>query len=151
MNDLRKEEQRRYQNKVNERMPKSETALQCVKAFCVGGLICVIGQFLNDCAIVHMGLDKDMASTFTCIVLIFIAATLTGLGIYDKIGRFAGAGSVVPITGFANSIVAPAMEHRVEGYVMGIGANLFTIAGPVLVYGISASVICGLITCLIIA
>jgi stage V sporulation protein AC len=91
--------------------------------------------------------DKDVAA-FTAMVMVFLGATLTGLGIYDKIGGFAGAGSVVPITGFANSIVAPAMEFRTEGYVMGVGAKLFSLAGPVLVYGISSSVVVGLLSLL---
>lgn len=93
--------------------------------------------------------SESNVAAFTAIVLVFIGATLTGVGIYDKIGAWAGAGSVVPITGFANSIVSPAMEFKREGYVLGLGAKLFSIAGPVLVYGISASVIVGIITCLI--
>ena len=128
-----------YQRRVNERMPKSKTLSQCIRAFVSGGIMCCIGQLIHDFA----------KLTFTAIVLVFIGATLTGVGIYDKIGAWAGAGSVVPITGFANSIVSPAMEFKREGYVLGLGAKLFSIAGPVLVYGISASVIVGIITCLI--
>ena len=94
-------------------------------------------------------LDEKGVSSFTSIVMIFFGATLTGIGVYDKIGAFAGAGSVVPITGFANSIVAPAMEHKFEGYVLGVAAELFSIAGPVLVYGITTSVIVGLIACIV--
>ena len=90
-------------------------------------------------------LDEKGTAAFTCIVLIFFGALLTGLGIYDVIGKFAGAGSIVPITGFANSMVSPALEYKREGYVLGVGAKLFTIAGPVLVYGISTSVLVGLI------
>ncbi len=130
-------------------MPKSHAFTQCVCAFLVGGLICCIGEFIRNLGMTYLELDETQTSAFTSIVMIFLGATLTGLGIYDKIGKFAGAGSVVPITGFANSIVAPAMEHKFEGYVMGVGAQLFSLAGPVLVFGITASVIVGLIACII--
>ena len=111
----------------------------------VGGLICVIGQGVSDIGKNLLKLDEKGTAAFTCIVLIFFGALLTGLGIYDVIGKFAGAGSIVPITGFANSMVSPALEYKREGYVLGVGAKLFTIAGPVLVYGISTSVLVGLI------
>ncbi len=143
------EEKKQYQQKVEKRMPKSHAFTQCVCAFLVGGLICCIGQFIRNLGMTYLELDETQASAFTSIIMIFLGATLTGLGIYDKIGKFAGAGSVVPITGFANSIVAPAMEHKFEGYVMGVGAQLFSLAGPVLVFGITASVIVGLIACII--
>ena len=94
-----------------------------------GGLICTIGQLINNLAKIYYGMNKEEASTITSITLIFIAALLTGLGLYEKIGKRAGAGSIVPITGFSNSIVAPAMEHKREGYVLGVGAKLFSIAG----------------------
>ena len=106
-------------------------------------------RVIRNLGMTYLELDETQTSAFTSIVMIFLGATLTGLGIYDKIGKFAGAGSVVPITGFANSIVAPAMEHKFEGYVMGVGAQLFSLAGPVLVFGITASVIVGLIACII--
>ncbi len=143
------EEKKQYQQKVEKRMPKSHAFTQCVCAFLVGGLICCIGEFIRNLGMTYLKLDETQTSAFTSIVMIFLGATLTGLGIYDKIGKFAGAGSVVPITGFANSIVAPAMEHKFEGYVMGVGAQLFSLAGPVLVFGITASVIVGLIACII--
>ena len=114
-------------------------------AFIVGGIICVIGQIINDLYSKVGNLDKIPASTATSITLIFIGAFLTGLGVYDLIGKRAGAGSIIPITGFANSIVSPAMEYKREGFVLGVGANLFKIAGPVLVYGIGSSIICGFI------
>lgn len=141
------EKERDYQRRVNERLPRSNTFSQCVRAFVSGGAICCIGQLIHDFALFSLKLGEDEVSAFTAMALVFIGATLTGLGIYDKIGSWAGAGSVVPITGFANSIVSPAMEFRREGYVLGLGAKLFSIAGPVLVYGISASVVAGLITC----
>lgn len=131
---------------VNERMPKSRTIAQILLAFLIGGAICAIGQLIGDIGSIAFELDEKNRAAFTAIALIFIGAFLTGVGIYDKLGVFAGAGSVVPITGFANSVVAPAMEHRREGLVMGVGAELFSFAGPVLVYGITASVIIGLIT-----
>ncbi|OJT76926.1 stage V sporulation protein AC [Clostridioides difficile] len=114
-------------------------------AFIVGGIICMIGQAINDLYMKVGGLDKLGASSATSITLIFIGAFLTGLGVYDLIGKRAGAGSIIPITGFANSIVSPAMEYKREGYVLGVGANLFKIAGPVLVYGIGSSILCGII------
>ena len=136
-----------YQEEVARRAPKSPAALQCLKAFLVGGLICVLGQGIHDLARLVPLSDAD-ASTVSSITLIFLTALLTGLGVFDKIASFAGAGTVVPITGFANSIVAPAMEYRPEGFVLGVGAKLFTIAGPVLVYGIASSVIVGLLSLL---
>ncbi|HWR18285.1 MAG TPA: stage V sporulation protein AC [Clostridia bacterium] len=142
-------EQKRYQANVSKKMPKSKVLLQCVKAFVAGGIICTIGQLINDFGTYRLMLDEKDAAAFTAIVMVFLGATLTGIGVYDKIGSWAGAGSVVPITGFANSIVAPAMEFKREGYVMGVGAKLFSLAGPVLVYGISASIIIGLIVCII--
>lgn len=148
MADKRKPTQKEmeYQALVNERTPKSRVFSQCVRAFVVGGLICCIGQLLRDWATLSMGLDEEGTAAFTAIVLVFIGATLTGVGLYDRIGSWAGAGSVVPITGFANSIVSPAMEFRSEGLVLGLGAKLFAIAGPVLVYGISTSIIVGLLS-----
>ena len=137
-----------YQKEVARRAPKSPAALQCAKAFLVGGLICVLGQGIRDLAILLFSVESDDASTVASMILIFLTALLTGIGVFDRIASFAGAGTVVPITGFANSIVAPAMEYRPEGFVLGVGAKLFTIAGPVLVYGIASSVIVGLISLL---
>ena len=143
---MEKAEHEKYLELVKERMPKSRTLLRCALAFVTGGAICCIGQLIGDIGVVWLKLDRETSGTFISVMLIFIAALLTGLGVYDKIGTVAGAGSVVPITGFSNSVVAPAMEHRSEGIVMGVCAQLFTIAGPVLVYGITSSVIVGLIT-----
>lgn len=137
-----------YQKEVLRRAPKSPVALQCGKAFLVGGLICVLGQALKDLALLLFSISPDDASTVASMALIFLTALLTGLGVFDRIASFAGAGTVVPITGFANSIVSPAMEYRPEGFVLGVGAKLFTIAGPVLVYGVAASVIVGLLSLL---
>ena len=114
-----------------------------------GGAICVLGQLINDLFSYGLKWGMQSASTATSICLIFIASLLTGLGVYDKIGKYAGAGSIVPITGFANSVVSPAMEFRREGLVMGVGAKMFTLAGPVLVYGIGSSVLVGLIVLLL--
>ena len=108
-----------------------------------GGLICTIGQAINELYLRYTTLDKLNASAATSITLILIGAFLTGIGKYDLIGKRAGAGSSIPITGFANSIVSPAMEYKREGFVLGVGANYFKIAGPVLVYGIGSSIICG--------
>lgn len=145
LTEAQKREHERYLALVKERMPRSKTLLRCVLAFLTGGAICCLGQLTGDIGRVWLKLEAEAAGSFTSVVLIFIAALLTGLGVYDRIGTVAGAGSVVPITGFSNSIVAPAMEHRSEGIVTGVCAQLFTIAGPVLVNGITASVIVGLV------
>ena len=134
-----------YEKLVMEKMPKSKKISNCIKAFFVGGFICTLGELICFICMNKFGIDKEVTASIQSIVLIFLGATLTGIGVYDKIGNFAGAGSVVPITGFANSIVSPAMEFKREGIVMGIGAKLFILAGPVLVNGISASVIIGII------
>ena len=133
-----------YQDYVNKKSPNSPIWKNCFNAFWVGGLICTIGQIImNICK--ERGFDQNLSGTIVSIILIAISAFLTGLNIFNKIGKFAGAGSLVPITGFANSIVAPAIEYKSEGYVMGVGGKMFTVAGPVLVFGISASVIIGII------
>ena len=134
-----------YQQMVSEAMPKKPMLPQLLKAFVVGGLICCIGQAVSDLGRTMLHLDEDALSAFTAIDMVFFGATLTGIGLYDKIGKFAGAGSIVPIMGFANSIVSPAMEYKREGYIMGVGAKMFTIAGPVLVYGIGSSIIYGIL------
>ena len=133
-----------YQEYVNQKSPNSPIFKNCFNSFWVGGVICTIGQFIMEIC-KYNELDKTTSSTVVSISLIFLSAFLTSLNIFNKIGKFAGAGSLVPITGFANSIVSPAMEYKSEGYVMGVGAKMFTVAGPVLVYGISSSVIIGLL------
>lgn len=137
--------EKEYQRRVNELLPRSQTGLMCLKAFLVGGLICCLGQLISDLGKLCLHLDKEQAGALCSISLIFLTGLLTALGVFDKIAAFAGAGTVVPITGFANSIVAPAMEFRSEGLVTGTAAKLFQIAGPVLVYGIGSSVVYGLI------
>ena len=133
-----------YSDSVDKKTPNSPILKNCFNAFWVGGLICTIGQFIFDyCK--FKGLSETACSTTVSIILIGISAILTSLNIFNKIGKFAGAGSLVPITGFANSIVAPAIEYKSEGYVMGVGAKMFTVAGPVLVFGISSAVLVGLI------
>lgn len=134
-----------YKKYVDEISPKPKYLKNYIWAFIVGGIICMIGQGINDLYMKFTQLDKLSAANATSITLIFIGAFLTGLGVYDLLGKRAGAGSIIPITGFANSIVSPAMEYKREGYVMGVGANLFKIAGPVLVYGIGSSIICGFV------
>ena len=136
--------QKEYQEYVNKKSPNSPILKNCFNAFWVGGLICTIGQIiLNICK--SRGLSQDVSGTIVSIILIGISAFLTGLNVFNKIGKFAGAGSLVPITGFANSVVSPAMEYKSEGYIMGVGGKMFTVAGPVLVFGISASILIGLI------
>ena len=136
-----------YQDYVNKKSPNSPIWKNCFNAFWVGGLICTIGQIImNICK--ERGFNQELSGTIVSIILIGISAFLTGLNIFNKIGKFAGAGSLIPITGFANSIVSPAMEYKSEGYVMGVGGKMFTVAGPVLVFGISASVIIGILATL---
>ena len=134
---------KQYSDYVDKKTPNSPILKNCFNAFLVGGFICSIGQIIFDyCE--YSGLDSESSLTIVSISLIGLSALLTALNIFNKIGKFAGAGSLVPITGFANSIVAPAMEYKSEGYVMGVGAKMFTVAGPVLVYGISTSIIVGI-------
>ena len=137
---------KRYAQLVEQLSPKSEIGKGLIRAYWVGGVICMIGQGITDVFAYGLKWGAQASATATSITLIFLSALLTGIGVYDRIGKYAGAGSIVPITGFANSVVAPAMEFRREGLVMGVGAKLFTLAGPVLVYGISSSIIVGLIT-----
>ena len=135
---------REYGKLVKEMAPKSPLLKDCINAFWIGGLICAIGQvFMNLYS--YFGLDKTNAGTATSMTLVALSALLTGLSLYDNIAKYAGAGTLVPITGFANAIAAPAIEFKTEGFILGVGAKMFTIAGPVIVYGISASVVYGLI------
>ena len=142
MNPL--ETKKTYQDYVDKKSPNSPIFKNCFNAFWVGGLICTIGQvILNICT--ERGFDTQTSGTIVSILLIGISSFLTGLNLFNKIGKFAGAGSLIPITGFANSIVSPAMEYKSEGYVMGVGGKMFTVAGPVLVFGISTSILVGII------
>ena len=133
-----------YQKYVDKKSPDSKLFRNLIRAFVVGGLICSIGQFFFN-IYKSRGLDPDVSSSLTVMSMIFLGALFTGLNVYDELGRYAGAGSIVPITGFANSIVSPAMEYKSEGYVLGVGSKMFLIAGPVIVYGVSVSVIVGFI------
>lgn len=136
--------ERDYGKLVNNLCPQSPMGRDCILAFCIGGLICTVGQvFLNLYG--NLGLDKEAAGTATSMTLVAISALLTGLSLYDNIAKHAGAGTLVPITGFANSIAAPAVEFKTEGFILGVGAKMFTIAGPVIVYGVSASVVYGVV------
>jgi stage V sporulation protein AC len=141
-----KEEQikKKYKTMANEATPKSKIVQDCLKAFLVGGLICDVGQFIHNIA-VNLGFQEDQVMNIVPILMIFLGALLTGTGIYGKLASFGGAGTVVPITGFSNAVVAPAIEFKKEGFIFGVAAKMFTIAGPVLVYGIGTSVIIGMI------
>jgi stage V sporulation protein AC len=138
------ETQKKYQEYVDKKSPNSPILKNCFNAFWVGGLICTFGQIISLICKAR-GFDEATSGTIVSIILIAISAFLTGLNIFNKIGKFAGAGSLVPITGFANSIVAPSIEFKSEGYVMGVGSKMFTIAGPVLVFGICTSIIVGIV------
>ena len=133
-----------YSKLVGELSPKSPLLKDCALAFLVGGLICALGQAFQN-LYTAWGLDKTDAGTATSMTLVALSALFTGLSLYDDLAKFAGAGTLVPITGFANAIAAPAVEFKTEGYVLGVGAKMFTIAGPVIVYGVSASVVYGII------
>ena len=134
-----------YNQLVEKHSPKSLMAQGLFRAFWVGGLICVLGQAFLEIGRGPMHMTNMAASTFSSTCIVFLTALLTGIGVFDRIGQYAGAGAFVPISGFANAMVSPAMEFRREGQVLGLGAKLFTIAGPVLVYGVSASVVVGIL------
>lgn len=134
----------KYDKLIKETNPKSPVLKDCISAFFVGGLICLLGEVIRTALLKH-GLDDESAKSYVSLILIIITAILTGAGVFDKIAKFAGAGTIVPITGFANSVVSPAMEFKTEGKIMGTGANMFKIAGPVIVYGSSAAALYGLI------
>ena len=136
--------EKQYGKLVEEMSPKSPIGKDCINAFWIGGVICVIGQvFVNWYG--NLGLDKEAAGTAASMTLVALSALLTGLSLYDNLAKHAGAGTLVPITGFANAIAAPAVEFKTEGFILGVGAKMFTIAGPVIVYGVSASVVYGII------
>ena len=132
-----------YNEYIREKQPPSPVWRDVLRAFAAGGLICALGQGMM-CFYMSRGLDQDSAGTAVSLTLVFLGALLTGLGVYDDIARFAGAGTLVPITGFANSVVAPALEFKREGYITGTAVKMFSIAGPVIVFGISASIVYGL-------
>ena len=136
--------EKEYSQLVAEMAPKSPIGKDCAKAFVIGGAICTVGQVLQN-LYTNLGAEKQDAATFASMTLVVLSALLTGLSFYDDIAKHAGAGTLVPITGFANSIAAPAVEFKTEGFILGLGAKMFTIAGPVIVYGVSASVVYGFV------
>lgn len=136
--------EKQYARLVEDMSPKSPSWKNCLNAFWIGGLICAIGQGILN-GYLALGLDKEAAGTAMSMTLVAISALLTGLSLYDDIAKHAGAGTLVPITGFANAISAPAVEFKTEGFILGVGANMFKIAGPVIVYGTVASVVYGVI------
>ncbi|WP_330548584.1 stage V sporulation protein AC [Bacilliculturomica massiliensis] len=140
----KKKQAKEYEQYVKQFTPSPKYFSNCLKAFIVGGLICVAAFYVQG-LFMDRGMNEKDAGTLITVILVCSAQLLTGLGVYDTIGKFAGAGSIIPITGFANSMVAPAIEYKKEGIVLGVGAKLFSLAGPVLVCGISASVIIGIV------
>lgn len=134
-----KKQQQEYQQYVKEMTPMRNVWWQICKAFVVGGLICVLGQVILNVATDSFGLDDETAAAWCSMILVFLSALATGFNLYQKLGTFAGAGALVPITGFANSVCAPAIEFQKEGQIFGIGVKVFTIAGPVILYGIFTS------------
>lgn len=147
MSDISKKEEKilnDFQNLTKEAKPKPKYFKNIILAFIVGGIICTIGQFILN-MLIKYGVPEEEAKKCLPIIMVFLGALLTGIGVYDKIACFGGAGTVVPITGFANAMVAPSIEFKKEGFVFGVAAKMFTIAGPVLVYGIGTSVLVGLV------
>ncbi|MBY6035630.1 stage V sporulation protein AC [Fictibacillus nanhaiensis] len=140
-----KEEQQAYAKKIKPIQPKPPYVLNCLKAFIIGGLICLIGQALQKFFMTFFNFSEETAGNPTVATLILLAALLTGLGVYDKIGQFAGAGSIVPVTGFANAVTSAALEHKSEGLVLGVATNLFKLAGAVIVFGAVAAYVFGMI------
>ena len=136
--------EKEYAKLVKEISPRSPVGKDCLLAFLVGGGICALGQAIRELYI-HWGMDPDTAGTALSMTLVALSALFTGLSLYDDLAKHAGAGTLVPITGFANAVAAPAVEFKTEGFVLGVGAKMFTIAGPGIVYGVSASVVYGLI------
>ena len=143
MSKLKSKEE--YSKYIDSKVPPSPILLNIFKAFMVGGFICSLGQVIFEICTLR-SIPEDISYTIVSISLIAMSAFLTSINIFNKLGKFAGAGTLIPITGFANSIVSPAIEYKSEGYVMGVGAKMFTVAGPVLVYGISSSILVGLIS-----
>ncbi len=133
-----------YSRLLKEKSPKSPVLKDCIFAFLIGGFICTLGEAFTS-LYTYLKISEDDAKTLTSVTLIFIGVLLTVFGLYDRIAKYAGAGTLVPITGFANSVASPAIEFKFEGFVLGVGAKMFTIAGPVIVYGVTASVVYGLI------
>lgn len=133
-----------YSEYVKKKTPNSKLFPNMIKAFIVGGLICCIGQGITD-GLTAWGLSEENAATATSIILVFVGALLTGVGVYDDIAKFAGAGTLVPITGFSNSVVSPALEFKSEGFITGTAAKMFVIAGPVIVFGIASSIVYGIV------
>ena len=134
-----------YKKFADAHAPRSPIAKNCVFAFLVGGTICALAQGLTDLYLIIPSMTLENSRTLVSVSLIFIAVLLTGLGVFDKIAKFAGAGTLVPITGFANSVASPAIDSRSEGYILGVGAKIFTVAGPVILYGLLSGVIYGII------
>ena len=135
--------EKQYAALAQELAPRSPMGRDCLGAFVIGGAICTLGQLIMNAY--GLILDKDGAACATSMTLVTLSALLTGLSLYDDIAKYAGAGTLVPITGFANAIAAPAVEFKTEGFILGVGAKMFTIAGPVIVYGLGASVVYGVI------
>ena len=145
MKSVNKYENKNYINYVKGISPKTNEKRSLFHAFWVGGVICSIGQSFRYLLQLTLNLSSDELSSYVSMIMIFLGALLTGLGVYDRIGKYAGGGSIVPITGFANSVVSPAVEFKTEGYIYGTAAKMFVIAGPIIVFGIASSVLVGLI------
>ncbi len=138
-------DQKTYKKYADARAPKSPILKNCLRAFGVGGLICVLARGLKDVYMSCLGMPKEDAGILASCSLVFLTALLTGLGVFDRIAKYAGGGTVVPITGFANAVTSPAIDSKSEGWILGVGAKIFSVAGPVLLYGTVAGVVYGII------
>lgn len=139
-----------YQTYLNEKTTKSSLFINCLKAFLVGGFICLIGQLISAFYIYYFDFTEQTAGNPATATIIFITMLLTGFGLYDRIGQFGGAGSAVPVTGFGNAVIASAIEHRTEGFILGVGSNMLKLAGPVIVYGVFSAFVIALIKTILI-
>ncbi len=137
-----------YKSLVEEMKPKNNVVKNTMRAFVVGGLICLSAQIIKN-MLLKNGIEEEVAQSLVTLIYITLGVVLTGFGVYEKLGKFAGAGSIVPISGFANSVASPAIEHKKEGYITGVGTKIFTVSGPVILYGTFASIVCGFVYYLI--
>ncbi len=137
-----------YQSLVDEMKPQNKVLKNTIRAFIVGGLICLSAEIIKS-ILLKYNIEKEMAQNIVTLIYIFLGVFLTGIGVYEKIGKFAGAGSIVPISGFANSVAAPAIEFKKEGFIAGVATRIFTVSGPVILYGSFASIVCGIVYYLI--
>ena len=138
-------DKKQYKEYAKAHAPKTKSLKNCIWAFIIGGMVCAIAEVINYLILTFFGVEEETSRSFTAIILVFIAVVLTAIGVFDNIAKHAGAGTLVPITGFANSVASPAIDSRAEGLILGVGAKIFTVAGPVLLYGTLTGTLYGFI------